>query len=488
MTKLDTSRLLRPLLYGLVPLLLACFLATQTCNHASYREYLAIGSFCSLTPLSNRAGGIFVSCILYLCLVLTIHRLEQSRELSRPEKSLVILGVIVLSLSAILFAPYYSSDSYGYAALGRQLGFYGESPYLKTLRSLDFDPVIHSNPFYWKFTTSSYGPLSLLVFSIPSLLGFTSNWELLFFLKIIFAISFLLAAFLAARLIPQRNSGMFYTILASLALNPMLLYLLIVEAHSEALMLPLVILLLSAPVDRVTLRHPILISFMLLLKATSILLCLPCFFIGIKDVDTFRTRFLKTCQNAAKIGAFTLPLIYITHYLFEGAKFPFASNYIHEILSHQDRRTPSDIGLLPHFIFQLLKLLQLSQVNDQLDVACIIARWAGLIAGGSLVLWVQLRKNITTGAFASIAFLNYSIFLVTTNYIQPWYYVPLFCVGLGVFCDRTALLSHLFVLTFVMFSGTFGYFTNGFDLLSIIAPVWGGYLAIRTTLKSFSNL
>lgn len=152
---------------------------------------------------------------------------------ARPPARLLLLIGLVAAVAFVLLLPSGSTDALDNAAYGR-MAVLGHSPYLMTPYDLakTHDPVGLNAPLVWNNQFSLYGPLATVLEWAAAKLGGTSVARIIFWLKLWNAIAFAVVVLGLDRVLrsdPARRARAHLLWSA----NPLLLWVLVAEAHIE---------------------------------------------------------------------------------------------------------------------------------------------------------------------------------------------------------------------------------------------------------------
>ena len=175
-------------------------------------------------PSQSGARALGLACSVLACAVVVVAEWRPRRL--RPW--MVVAACTVPLSVAVALAPQGSRDLWGYAAYGRVLVTYHESPYVHP-PSEHGDPVIDRMPVEWRHTRAPYGPAFLAVAAAPSALGARSALATRLWFQGLAA----LAAGLGLLLLTRRGAGPGR--LAVLALNPLVAVFVVNGGHNDLL-------------------------------------------------------------------------------------------------------------------------------------------------------------------------------------------------------------------------------------------------------------
>ena len=159
---------------------------------------------------------------------------ERGRPLAGRGLAGAIVAIVVLWSVACAVKPVLSTDVGLYVAEGRQMLIYGQSPYMLPVDATMPDPFISQMPRWWLDRSSPYGPVTLAGFalvtalSIPTLLGSIAAMKVMMSL-------FLAAAGLVVWR-THRGDGLRLAKTLALVGNPIVIWLVIVDAHLDIML------------------------------------------------------------------------------------------------------------------------------------------------------------------------------------------------------------------------------------------------------------
>jgi hypothetical protein len=153
----------------------------------------------------------------------------------RPSIRLLLAGAVVAVAVLALLPPGGSTDSLSYAAYGR-IAALGRNPYVLTpawLRAIG-DPIGLHTTDNWIHDPSLYGPVATAVNWAAAKLGGTSISAIVFWLKLVFAASFIAVAVALDRVLrrdpaARARAHLLWTV------NPLMLWAVVAGAHADGL-------------------------------------------------------------------------------------------------------------------------------------------------------------------------------------------------------------------------------------------------------------
>lgn len=425
----------------------------------------------SMEPL-----GVWLLAFLVLLAVLT--KLERTAQFSKRSLVCLALTVIVTAAYAATINPYHSTDFYGYLAFGREIAVHGQSPYQVFLNKFPNDPLIANTRYFWTFYPPIYGPLSLLVFAVPSLLGAETLTAMVAGQKIISLSCYFLSALLLWKILKRNNHPLPASALTAVLLNPMMLFLLLSEAHLEVMVLPLLCALLLSCGKPLILRSliwsaAVLSKFTMIFYAPLLALRLP------GESSANNRELIQSCAAAfTKVLLVAVPVIIAFHFAFEGSSLFGKSMFVAAMKEAQLRAAYENMGLFQYLAATLCSALGV--LDD--STALVLARELGALLfpiAAAAVCWRIVTSSEAQATQAAGGFLAlYAVFLITANYVQPWYYTLLLPAGVVYFTARSDLIWFCVLVSATMYAGVFLRMSSGVELLMPLAILWIGARAL----------
>lgn len=187
-------------------------------------------------PLSTQ---IFIGFLLlfFLLLIITIYSFKRNKITKFPWKTIAIIGLIFS-----LLYPFLSSDLFKYLFSAKMVVLYHANPHLVTPNTFPDDTWIRF--MRWVHTTSPYGPVFTLMTIPYYLLGLGKFVPTMYLYKIDTLFWYLLATWLVGVLAKQLTKDKNKVVISQLffALNPLVLYEWLGNAHNDAPMITLLLL------------------------------------------------------------------------------------------------------------------------------------------------------------------------------------------------------------------------------------------------------
>jgi hypothetical protein len=295
-------------------------------------------------------------------------------------KRLFLFSVIVSFFSIIVF-PIFSSDIFYYICSDRVFAIHHLSPFTNTYASLSgdyFQDIFHG--YSWETHLNNYGPIFILLSSIPVLL-FSKNLFLSIVLwKFICIIINIINGYLVYKITKSEKIYFLY------AFNPLLIFELCLNAHNEVLMIFFILLaffyIFKKPCIKNYLLSMVFLVLSILTKIFS-LVFLPIFFLlmflGLKSKKQ-RFQFLI-------FSTILLLIIIILSY------WPFHTN-IKDIISPIIFQSSFTSSIFVSPLIQLIWYgIYFFSGKDFFHIASFVSRFVFLISYVGILFWALFKKN-----------------------------------------------------------------------------------------------
>jgi hypothetical protein len=182
---------------------------------------------------------VTVTALIYSAIVIgaagVVCGLVAVRRGARPNLKLLVVGVVAAIALLTLLPPGGSTDSLSYASYGR-IALIGHNPYVMTPAQLraSGDPIGLQSTRNWAIDPSLYGPVAIVADWTAAKLGGTTISYIVFWLKVMFALSFGVIALALDRLFRRDPAGrarahLLWTV------NPLMLWAVIGGDHIDGL-------------------------------------------------------------------------------------------------------------------------------------------------------------------------------------------------------------------------------------------------------------
>jgi hypothetical protein len=184
-------------------------------------------------------SDVTVMAMIYAAIVIgaagVVCGLVAVRRGARPNLRLLVAGVVAAIALLTLLPPGGSTDSLSYAAYGR-IALLGHNPYVMTPAQLRAtgDPIGLQTTKNWRFDPSLYGPVAIVADWTAAKLGGTTISYIVFWLKVMFALSFGVIALALDRLFrgdpaARSRAHLLWTV------NPLMLWAVVGGDHIDGL-------------------------------------------------------------------------------------------------------------------------------------------------------------------------------------------------------------------------------------------------------------
>jgi hypothetical protein len=184
-------------------------------------------------------SDVTVTALIYAAIVMgaagVVCGLVAVRRGARPNLRLLVAGAIVAIVALTLLPPGGSTDSLSYAAYGR-IALLGHNPYVMTPSQLRAtgDPIGLQTTRNWAVDPSLYGPVAIVADWVAAKLGGITISYIVFWLKVMFALSFGVIALALDRLFrgdpaARARAHLLWTV------NPLMLWAVVGGDHIDGL-------------------------------------------------------------------------------------------------------------------------------------------------------------------------------------------------------------------------------------------------------------
>lgn len=226
-------------------------------------------------PLSTGLyGGILF--VLFLLYWVTL-KLAYQKKLS-TKKLWMMIGVV--TLTTCLSYPAFSYDFFNYLFTAKTVLIYHKNPY--AVVPIQFTGVDSWLSFmHWTHLPSAYTPLWILVTLPPYILGFGYFLPLMWNLKMVIALAYILTAIGIGKILEKEDKDRVTIGIAAFALNPLIIIECLVSPHNDILMIALGIWAIVLYKQKKKWMSWIFLSLSIAMKLMTIFL-IPAFFTGWK--------------------------------------------------------------------------------------------------------------------------------------------------------------------------------------------------------------
>ncbi len=202
----------------------------------------------------------------------------KARHLHDRSTLWLILGFgAIFSLTTLFVYPITAIDVYNYIAENIVLLGYHKNPMLVSLIQYPQDPLAYLT-VGWGGYPASYGPIGLLLDTIPTLLAGRNVLANLILFKVLFSVALLVGAFVAYKILMRIGPKFALAGALALAWNPFALFEYSANSHNDILMVLFILLAVLALVEERPILALTLITASALTKYASLPL-IPLFFI-----------------------------------------------------------------------------------------------------------------------------------------------------------------------------------------------------------------
>ncbi len=336
-------------------------------------------------------------------------------------RSVVGWSIVLIALTT-LGPPLFSHDLYLYAVYGRMWVFHHANPYVQTPSVSPQDPFFSFTP--WHHLRSLYGHVFTLI-SGALVWVFRSPAASVAAFKVLagacWVATVLLAARLARRHVPTRTCFA----AAVIGLNPVVIFRIVAGGHNDAIVAgghndAIVALCIMAALTAWYDARPLVVTLLLtigmLVKFVTVIPLIIFFVVAIRQQRTTRNRLLTLSKHAAIVVGLTvialLPFGYTPRVL---------SSFLTVTSISGGSLRPPEVELSARFD----SLLRHAGLSHHVALSNDLMR--GLFLAVALIAFLLLLRN-DARPVAERVLLALLIFLLCSQYLQPWYlawFVPL---------------------------------------------------------------
>lgn len=165
----------------------------------NWQPYLQIQQFFTWLGYYNRPlNTLIVTFLLVSLIIIFVYLVNSASKFSwRTIKILTFASAVILSLGYNAF----SYDLFNYMFDARMITSYGQNPYFTKAQDFPNDDWIRF--MHWVHRTYPYGPSWLAITVVPSFLGMSKFLPTFLLFKTMFAIAYILGAFLVYKIVSQ---------------------------------------------------------------------------------------------------------------------------------------------------------------------------------------------------------------------------------------------------------------------------------------------
>lgn len=375
----------------------------------SYSTLTDLGGWTNHQPAAFAVfvGSILVQFGLYW-LAFSLTRNGNSRYLLP-----IAIGFgVVFSITMIFMYPVTATDIYGYIVRTRILTVYGANPFITVPAAFPQDPFSHYVGG-WKDWPTPYGPLFILLGTIPSLLGGHNLMLNMLFFKTLALVSHFGGIALIFLITRRLSSGATAASVLFYAWNPLVLFEALGNGHNDATMMFFVLLAFYLALSD---RHEAAVMALtasILVKYITLLLLPILVLYALNRCGEWRSRFLFLTRSVTAAGLIAI-LIYS----------PFWQGY--STLQGLLGQANIFISSLPTVILLLLQ--------NRFDPATSVTVVKGLTGVVFAVIYIcrlrslnrRFERHVAVGAEILFAYL-----VIACAQFESWYVIwPVTLVGL----------------------------------------------------------
>lgn len=345
-----------------------------------------------------------------------------SRHGGVSTRSVVGWSIVLIAL-ATLGPPLFSHDLYLYALYGRIWVFDHANPYVQTPSVAPHDPYFSLTP--WHYLRSLYGPV-FTVISGAIVWIFRSPAATVAAFKVLAGACWIATVLLAARLASRFGPTRACFAAAVIGLNPVVILRIVAGGHSDAIIALCIIAALTAWYDARPLVVTMLLTIGMLVKFATVIPLIIFMVAAIRQQSQTRNRLLT-------LGKHTVIVVSLTVL----ALLPFG--YSSRVLSSFLKVTSFSGGSLRppqvEFSARADSLLRHAGLSNHIALSDDLMQ--GLFLAVAIIALLLLLRN-DERPVAERVLLSLLIFLLCSQYLQPWYlawFIPL----IGFVTKRTII-------------------------------------------------
>lgn len=375
--------------------------------------YLVIGflsfsrsNFLAITLETFSKTQIGYLNIIFISLILTWLSLFIIKPKLNKTTKLVVL--IILSICLVL-PPLLSVDTTAYWLNADIIYSQNKNPYTTPLKFAQVPTEL--NNVWWMQTPSPYGPIFLLIISLPWLIGFFNLFVFIYAYKLLALVGFLLSFWLFSKL-RQRAKAEPYLDLVFL-LNPALIINLVLEGHNEIFII--LFLLLFLYFNNQATKSLGALTLAILIKFNAVILWPLTWF---KNQKINLKSFLVSSLLLAIVGTIFFTTINLLPQDFFINNIAFINTFCFY------RCTPLERLLLP--------------LPDQISLAIKLISFSAIYL---IVIYYFIFKKYEPLKF--ITWILIALFFISTKWLTPWYPTIIIPFSLLISNKKYLLLSAL---------------------------------------------
>ena len=216
---------------------------------------------------------IFVLFVLYGSILKAI----KDKKLTRKE---LWISIAIIVLTTSIAYPAFSYDFFNYLFTAKTVLIYHKNPYVVTpLQFAGFDPWLSF--MHWTHLASAYTPLWIVVTLVPYFFGFGYFLPLIWNLKIVMALSYILVALGIGKILEKEDTERALLGIAIFAFNPLIILECLVSPHNDILMMAMAIWAIVLYQQKKKWLSWLMLSGSVAMKLMTLFL-IPAFFAGFK--------------------------------------------------------------------------------------------------------------------------------------------------------------------------------------------------------------
>ena len=198
-------------------------------THNSVNEYNGVlYYFLHADTLKHTVLGAIVFALLLISSFLIYFKIIKSSKNWKIRS--ILFTVFIVGFSFIIALPNTSTDIFYYMGTGRVLEEYGQNPYymsVDTLLESNSQDLILRNSGPWKFSTTVYGPVWLMISFIFNKICFNSVTLLLYIFKFSALLIHVINCYLIYKITRKKMFAVLY------GFNPLILIEFLINAHND---------------------------------------------------------------------------------------------------------------------------------------------------------------------------------------------------------------------------------------------------------------
>ena len=315
-----------------------------------------------------------------------------------------ILLISVIFHITFLFVPFLTSDDlYSYIFSSRLLPIWGANPYIIPFDNFPYDPIYKEIKTIWSSQTVLYGPLFLLVGSGLNLIG-QNNFSLLIYLfKITLIGANIISSILVFKLTNSKRALFLYS------LNPLIIFELAGNAHSDSLSILLILIALLMINKKPVFGYVSLVASIFIKYFTLLLIPFFSIFVFRKNLRSFILMLILSI-------IFTVIIFvpfwngldifnYLTSYYAEASPFPSLGILLGTVIfrTYEPSFNINTIFFLGIFVILTIKLLRSDNNLAKLILFSTFLYWAFVLTKLNLVLTWYLTPIIALSSLCLIS-------------------------------------------------------------------------------------